>query len=117
MTWTPFAIVAAAALATWAAATVITDRIRLRRLRRILRQWEPHSQQGGGVRNTAKRAMPQGGPTFLPAGEPRSATRARAAGEPVRRRTPYSWSNDLDLFATLTLDEIRALPETQEPAR
>ncbi|MCL4836442.1 MAG: hypothetical protein KJ058_00565 [Thermoanaerobaculia bacterium] len=116
MTWTPYAVTAAAALATWAAATVIADRIRLRRLRRILRQWEPHSQQRGGVRNTAKRAMPQGGPTFLPAGEPRSAA-TRAAGEPVRRRTPYSWSNDLDLFATLTLDEIRRLPETTEPTR
>ncbi len=116
MTWTPYAVTAAAALAAWAAATVIADRLRLRRIRRILRQWEPRSQQGGGARNTAKRAMPQGGPTFLPASEPRSAV-TRAAGEPVRRRTPYSWSSDLELFQRLTLDEIRRLPETQEPTR
>lgn len=35
----------------------------------------------------------------------------------LTRRRPYSWGSDLDLFARLTLDEIRGLPETTEPAR
>lgn len=130
MTLTPYAIAVAGALATWVAADEITDRLRLRRIRRILDKWEPQTPPArrptrrGGVRNTAKRAMPQGGQTF-PAGELRSATRARAAGEPVRRRTPYSWGSDLELLhhltldelaqAQATLDEIRTLPETREP--
>ncbi len=92
MTWTPYAAAVAATLAVAVIATEIADRLRRRILTRIQRlERDLDLIALGGARTTAKRAMPQ--------------------------RRPYSWSSDRDLFVWLTLDEIRRLPETREPAR
>lgn len=107
MTWTPYAVGVAALLAVAVAAPAVdrwARRRTLARLRRIERDLEI-------LALTRRRPSPR--KQLL-----RELSRQLAAApeDPGRGTPPYSWGADLDLFAALTLEEIRALPETREPA-
>ncbi len=86
MTWTPYAVGVAVLLAVCVTAPALDRWARRRTLARLRR---------------IERDL-----------EILALTRRR----PTPRDAPYSWGADLDLFARLTLDEIRQLPETREPA-
>lgn len=105
MTWTPYAVGVAALLAVCVAATVARWILAayLARLERELerRQRPPRRSYPPTPREQLLRELRR--------------EIARAPEDPARG-APYSWGSDLDLFARLTLDEIRALPETREPA-
>lgn len=105
MTWTPYAVGVAVLLAVCVTAPALdrwARRRTLARLRRIERDLEI-------LALTRRRPTP--GEQLL-----RELRRELATPPETPGRAPYSWGADLDLFARLTLDEIRQLPETREPA-
>lgn len=105
MTWTPYAVAVAALLAVCAIATVAG---------RILAVYLARLERELGRRQLATRRPTPREQLLHEVRRELAAT--RECPEDPGRGTPYSWSSDLDLFAALTLDEIRRLPETREPA-